>query len=226
MKTRWTLLLPALFVSVPLLLHARPAAALTAIQSPFGSDPVNVFIGDWVGHAQLVAIYQDANTFQCAPPQRLGPPDALDDATNLYGGPGNDAIYVVWVNLSPCGVDVVPPVGPTANWIDIRGGGGNDTVVNANASFQTNLFGGDGNDHILTLQSSTIMDGEAGQDAVISQSSGGAESIYGGAGEDCLSDYNSSAAVFDCGPESHEYKESGRFPINSASCEIVVSRCF
>jgi len=225
MKTKSKVLLPALFLASPLLLAATPALAVQPITTPWGTAPVNVFIGNRADLSEMIAVYQNANTLQCQT-RHIGQANKPDDSTNLFGGPGDDAIYVAWVNLSPCGINIVPPIGPNGPWIDIRGNGGNDTIANPDSSFQTNLFGGDGNDHIFSYQTNVIMDGEAGEDAVGSESSGGAEAIYGGAGQDCLYDSNSSASVFDCGPESHEYKVSGQFPVNSASCEIAVSACF
>jgi hypothetical protein len=228
MRQRLTIPLFLLSVTFPLLAQARPAAAAPFLAgSPYANAPVTAYVAARSDNSGTDVVWYLTGTDTCTTTS-ISTTNFIDQDVVVLGGPANDTLFVLWTStLTLCGVPYKEPTLINGHYLDIRGQGGDDLILNPNSSFPSNLFGGDGNDKISSNHSAVIMDGENGFDSLLSHSSGGGESIYGGADDDCLSDDNAMSSVFDCGThDTHDYVASGRVPATAVNCQSAVQVSF
>src|SRR5580698_9993876 len=75
-------------------LMTRSASALTVLNSPFGNDPVAMYVGTIDNLGGQYVFWEDLNTNQCDTGTSVGV-DALSDDLEIHGGPGNDYLIAV-----------------------------------------------------------------------------------------------------------------------------------
>jgi hypothetical protein len=207
---------------------AREAAAHQVKVNPFGNATTTAAIGNRVGLGAGV-LWRRVSDHMCAWTS-LGPGSMNDDYT-IQAGDGNNTITV-----ASSGVEVhcnslqgesmifVGVLSTGGHFLDIDLQGGTDFAHNA-AFVDSFLFGGSGADILITFRGDGLVTGGSGNDKIHSLSSGTSEVLLGETDVDCLADDNASAATFDCGPEGNDSKATGKFPVNSATCENIVSSC-
>jgi hypothetical protein len=145
-------------------LMTRSASALMVLNSPFGNDPVAMYVGTIDNLGGQYVFWEDLNTNQCDTGTSVGV-DALSDDLEIHGGPGND--YLIAVGGDTDGTTF-------CGWVW-------DAPITSGTYI--NLFGGDGDDQLWSQDNGDVwMYGEGGNDFF--QSGNPAATIYGGDGDD------------------------------------------
>ena len=126
--------------------------------------------------------------------------DSRDRDTNLFGGSGDDKIHIkstVGVFASGDeGEDLIDASESTANYNELHGGEGNDTI-----------YGGSGTDYIYGGYGDDIIDGGDGNDTIYGSDYGASQpfesdTIHGGAGNDKIHAGGSSKVFGDSGNDT------------------------
>jgi hypothetical protein len=109
-------------------------------------------------------------------------------------------------------------------YLDLYGGGDGD-IVEGLTTGDTWLFGQDGNDVLLSLGPGNVFGGN-GNDRIITEGGFSSEGLFGESGADCLQDSNAAASTIDCGdgPDVVGQSTNGVTPI-SINCEMVKPSC-
>jgi Ca2+-binding RTX toxin-like protein len=193
------------------------ALAFTQMTSPFGPDaPVGATIGsNNQGTAQMI-VWQRLSDGVCAFTP-IGDAAGLFDDYGVVGSSGNDEIMIAPTSSGRCGA----PMGALVyggHYLDLYGGAGNDVLVSDTGD--TWLFGQDGNDH-LEFHGNGNLYGGSGIDhlfALTTFFSG--EGLFGEAGGDCLEDGNGAAAAVDCGSGAFDLVSTHFGVPMSVNCEF------
>jgi hypothetical protein len=179
-----------------------PAAALAVtVSSPYGSTPTEIVVGRESSSGEIwVAVV--ASTGQCSITQ-IGTSSSLFEDTNIIGGSGNDLMTIGAGGQTACGLTFsgTPTWGP--HYIDLYGGDGNDTLWTAVSNADSWLFGGAGNDFLVSSSNlRSELYGEDGNDSLFTAGVNTHDEVLdGGNGSDCVFDNNESFRTMTCGPQ-------------------------
>jgi hypothetical protein len=195
------------------------AHAFTSVNSPFGPNVTNVYVGMTGGVAK--AVFRQSNG-ACSF-FTLGNSSGLTDDFQINTNSANDFLIVVGglgTRFDVCGTSVFPIL-YNGHFLDVNGSGGDDLVFNGTGdSF---ALGSDGNDTVETFSPIGRAVGQNGADRVFGTSAVTTDWLEGDADSDCLQDFGNSATTFDCGASTHDFFVFPNTP--TAGCEVQVSGC-
>jgi Ca2+-binding RTX toxin-like protein len=199
--------------------RGRLALAVTSISPPagFGGHAVTALIvhdpygsGEWVYWQDKVTSSCDY-TFLSKAPMDAG----LTTDYVIHGSSGNDFIEVASGSTSFCGYPV-DPLKYNGHWLDIHGEDGDDQLLAGSAGL-SDLFGGNGNDVIISGRPDVIATGDAGNDSIDVGGSGHGADVQGNDGNDCIMiDSTTSPYSVSCGAGTDTWKGPGTRP---SDCE-------
>jgi hypothetical protein len=213
--------------TVHLLAGSGSALAVTEVRSPFGSSPVQAFIGSspslpfQIGGPFQIILWRRLSDSACLGTV-IGNESGLFDDYEVLASSGNDRIRIL-----PTGDSNTPFCGVSMNgliygghYLDLFGLGGNDQLSTGNGD--TWMWGQDGDDSLIS-NGFGVMYGGAGNDVLVAISAiFNNEALFGENGNDCLEDRNAAALSFDCGAGTDRYVTFFGTPI-STNCETPIS---
>jgi hypothetical protein len=200
----------------------RTAVALTTAPSPYAS--AKIYVGA-TSSGNTYVVFCNLAAAGVGALQQIGGPSGLFDNVQVLGGSGHDNIQVLNGSTSDscaAGLSQGPIYG--THYLDVYGGGGDDSIDVEPPSGDTYSFGGAGNDVVWNFSSIGNIFGDAGDDELhlFSGATTKADGAQGGDGNDCLQDFSGTALIFDCGAGTAD-KYVGSLPattFGATGCEI------
>jgi hypothetical protein len=227
-------------------IEERQQAFTASYTSPFGTAPVNVWIGLWDIEDDPYLVYQRRSDGACKI-WLLGLGGVIINSHYIELSPGSDYARIIqtggsatitctsvlgggvggtWHFTGAPQAPYSPQYGPTN--ITIRGGAGDDTILCNNNSDPRNnntnsCFGDDGNDFVgADTATNMFLYGGAGDDKVYSPVSGPGLYLFGEAGNDCLeTGPGGTTGAYNCGTGAGD-RSAGSL---GAGCEFTINTC-
>jgi hypothetical protein len=213
---------------------ARSALTFVEYRNPFGTAPVDVVVGSWVGAIPPSAVlaYRRRSDGACnffllafGPQLAITPNIFLSDGPDSarIPAPGSTASFVCTSGSASPNVTLGAPLLQGGNYIMINGLGGNDFLSCSGPAGSLNVCnGGAGNDFVEATTPTVGITGGPGNDQLVATSGGPGLLMYGEGGDDCLEVVaGGSAAAYDCGAGSFD-RSTGAL---GAGCESQTATC-
>jgi hypothetical protein len=218
--SRTRVMLTAMMMTSLAGLAATKEAHAFLVTSPYDDQGVSVTVGHDPRFGPIVC-YQLNTSGSTFTVYSLGTTAGLNDDYMIASGNGNDFLKTInSTGTSACGGYIFNSLVYNTHRLDMRGSGGNDTIV---CGFgKSDCFGDTGDDHMQAFSPTGRISGAGGKDALLGTSAVATDRMSGGTGADCLEDPGDQHAEFDCGADADTFVLPGS---NRISCETNVPHC-
>jgi Ca2+-binding RTX toxin-like protein len=199
---------------------ARQAQAAFPVDTPYGSQAVSVLIGTDPRFGPIVCYQSHANG-SIFTVYSLGTTAGLDQDYVVRAASGADFIQIFSSGTSTqCGGYQFDPLKYNGKRLDVKGSGGNDTIICG--AGRSDCFGDTGKDTMQNFSPVGRLIGGASNDRLSGSSSITTDRLSGGTGTDCLDDPGNRHTEFDCGADADFFVSPASGAI---SCETPVTTC-